>query len=115
MSYVPEHSIEKTGFILDLISQRQQAIGANLANFQTPGYIRQDVDFKRYIGNVESALETKLSRSMGTSPLAMLKGGEVNVSNEMLIMQKNMLFYSIATRRVTTAIQELKTIAQVGR
>lgn len=107
--------IDKTNLVLDVIAKRQEAIGANLANIHTPGYVRQDISFEQYLGRVNSPLETSLSKKVGPSALMINEGGEVNPAQEMILMQKNALFYTLATRRVTTVIQELKTVAQLGR
>jgi len=115
MSFIPEDSIDKTNLILDLITKKQQTIGANLTNAHTPGYQRQDICFEQYIGSLNSPLETKLSKKMGPSPLMNKNGGQVSVSQELVDMQKNMLYYTMATRRVTSVIQELKTITQLGK
>ena len=42
-------SIGKVSLMMDLISQRQRAIGSNIANVDTPGYVRKDIDFSQYI------------------------------------------------------------------
>lgn len=109
------HSLDKANLVLDLISKKQQAISANITNANTPGYVRQDVNFEQYIGSLDSTLETQLSKKLGPSPLIQQKGGEVSTSAELVELQKNMLFYSVATRRVSAIIQELKTVAQTGK
>ncbi|MDD3013083.1 MAG: flagellar basal body protein [Candidatus Gastranaerophilales bacterium] len=115
MSFNSHNSIDKTKLILDVITKRQEAIGANITNVNTPGYVRQDVNFEQYIGSLNSPLETTLSKKIGPSPMMKTEGGEVNPAQELILMQKNALFYTLATRRITAAIQELKTIAQLGR
>ena len=115
MSYTPNDPIDKASMMLGLISQKQQAISANIANVNTPGYVRQDVDFKRYLETLGSPLETKLSQKMGPSPALKEKGGEVSTGQELIALQKNMIFYTVATRRITSIIQELKSVAQTGR
>jgi len=115
MRYDSNDSIDKTNLILDVIAKRQEAIGANLANIHTPGYIRQDINFEQYMGRVNSPLETKLSKKLGPSAMIKEEGGVVNPAKELILMQKNALFYTLATRRITSTIQEIKSISQVGR
>ncbi|EKE03982.1 MAG: hypothetical protein ACD_20C00122G0004 [uncultured bacterium] len=109
------NAIDKTGLILDLIAKKQEAIGANLTNVNTPGYVRQDINFSQYIGTLNSPLETQLSKKLGSSPLMRQSGGEVSAPAELIELQKNALFYAVATRRVNAVIQELKTVTQVGK
>ena len=55
----------KVSLMMDLITQRQRALGSNLANMDTPGYVRRDVNFSDYLGSMNSPLETKLSEKLG--------------------------------------------------
>lgn len=107
--------LDSTNMVLDLISIKQQALSSNIANVSTPGYVRQDVSFEQYIGKLNSPLETKMSKKIGPCPILEEKGGKVNIAEELMAMQKNALFYSVATRRANSLIQELKTVAQLGR
>jgi len=115
MGFNSNDSIDKSNLILDIIAKRQEAIGANLTNVNTPGYVRQDINFEQYIGSLNSPLETSLSKKIGPSPTLKTEGGEVNPAQELILMQKNAIFYTLATRRVTAVIQQLKAIAQLGR
>ena len=115
MNYNPSDSIDKTNLVLDLLARKQEALGSNLANMHTPGYVRQDVSFEQVLSNLDKPLETDLSRKIGPSPIIKQTGGEINVSTELLAMQKNALFYSVATRMMTSKFQEYKTITQAGR
>jgi len=115
MTYAPLDNLDRTNLILDLLAKKQQTIGANLANVNTPGYVRQDINFGQYIGALENPLETQLSKKLGPSPLDRQKGGQVSTSQELIELQKNYIYYTVATRRVNAIIQELKTAAQVGK
>ena len=46
--YTSLDSMGKVSLMMDLISQRQRALGSNIANVDTPGYIRQDINFGQY-------------------------------------------------------------------
>jgi len=107
--------IDKTNMMLDVISVKQQAISANIANVNTPGYTRQDVSFQQYLESINRPLETKMSKKLGANPIMEERQGKVSISEELIAMQKNALFYSVAARRANSLIQELKTIAQLGR
>ncbi len=115
MGYSPHHSIEKTNLILDLISKKQQAHGVNITNVNTPNYQKRGVDFAKHLGLSNSPLETKLSVKFGASPVMKDQGGPVHIPEELIAMQQNSILYSLATRRMSALIQEMKQIAQVGK
>lgn len=115
MTFSLDGQLDKTNMMLDLISIKQQALSSNIANVNTPGYVRQDISFGQYIGKLNNPLETKMSKEIGTCPVLEERQGKVNIASELMALQKNSLFYSVATRRANSLIQELKTVAQVGK
>lgn len=109
------NSINRTLYALDLIAERHKALASNLANMDTPNYIRKDISFSQYLGGTANPLETKLANIMGPSPLMVETTGEhVNAANELSEMQKNAILYAVATRRMTTVINQMTTAARVG-
>jgi len=109
--------MQGTGNILDLIATKQKALGENLANIDTPGYTRKDVNFGQYLNSGSgNALENKLTAKFGSSPILEQDTGEVvNPANELMEMQKNSLLYTMATRRMSNIITEMKTVINVGK
>ena len=108
--------VGKTSLTLDLIAQRQRALGSNLANVDTPGYVRRDIDFSQYLGGASSALETKLAQKMGPSPMFDYEQNvEINPAQELTEMQKNSILYTVATRRMSNIINQMKTVINVGK
>ena len=97
--YTSLDSMGKVSLMMDLIAQRQRALGSNIANVDTPGYIRQDINFGQYLNTMNSPLETKLSEKLGPSGIAPDRSEEpVNAANELLQMQENSILYTMATR-----------------
>lgn len=114
--FTPSTSMGKVELMLDLISQRQVALGSNLANMHTPGYVRRDIDFQEYLGSMNSPLETKLSQQLGPSAIIETKSGEeIRPDKELLEIQNNALLYTMATRRMSNIITEMKTVINVGK
>lgn len=114
--YTPIESSGKINLMLDLIAQRQRAIGSNLANIDTPNYVRKDIDFQTYLGTMNSPLETKLSAILGPSGVIEERENEkIDVANELNAMQQNSLLYTMATRRMSSLITEMKTVINVGK
>lgn len=108
-------SLDRTNEVMAVIAKRQQALTSNIVNMQTPGYLRQDVNFEQYLQGTVSPLETSLSKKLGPSPLTEVYGEKISPNQEFLLMQKNLLFYTLATKRATSIIQEIKTVSQAGR
>ena len=116
MSYTSLDSLGKTNLMLDLISQRQRALGSNVANVDTPGYVRRDVDLSQYLGSMNSPLETQLSTKLGPSCVMEDKEQtEINIAEEFAEIQKNALMYTMATRRMSNIITQMKTVINVGK
>ncbi len=114
--FSPSTSIGKVELMLDLISQRQVALGSNLANVHTPGYVRRDIDFQEYLGSMNSPLETKLSQRLGPSAIIEVKSGEeIRPDKELMEIQNNAILYTMATRRMSNIITEMKTVINVGK
>ena len=109
-------SMGKVSLMMDLISQRQRALGSNLANMDTPGYVRRDVSFGDYLSSMNSPLETKLSEKLGPSGVIdERRGEEIDPANELMELQQNSLLYTMATRRMSNIITQMKTVINVGK
>ncbi len=116
MSYTSLDPMGNANLMMDLISQRQRALGANVANVDTPGYVRRDIDFSTYLGTMNSPLETKLSAKLGPSAVMEDRSRqEIDIAEELTEMQKNSLLYTMATRRMSNIINEMKTVINVGK
>lgn len=114
--YTSLDSMGKVSLMMDLISQRQRALGSNLANMDTPGYVRRDVSFGDYLSSMNSPLETKLSEKLGPSGVIdERRGEEIDPANELMELQQNSLLYTMATRRMSNIITQMKTVVNVGK
>ena len=109
-------NIGKVSLMMDLIAQRQRALGSNLANIDTPGYVRRDINFADYLGSMNSPLETKLSAELGPSGIIEDRRKQnIDIAQELTEMQKNSILYTMATRRMSNIITEMKTVINVGK
>lgn len=112
---LPNSPIGKTLGALDLIAERHKALSSNLANMDTPNYRRKDISFSQYLGAAASPLETALSAKLGPSPVTVETSNEkVNPATELSEIQKNSLLFTVASRRMTSIITEMKTVINVG-
>ena len=107
-------SIDKTNIALDAISKKQEVIAGNVTNANTPGYVRKDVSFGQILSTANTPLETKLSEKIGPNPFVVQESGEVDLKAELIEMQKNSMYYAVATRRMTSVITQMKTVTNVG-
>ena len=103
--------------MLDAIALRQEAIASNIANLETPGYRRVDLD---------PSFKTELERACASGDaheLATLKptlapdssavpngrdGNTVNLENEMMQMNQNTLAHAVETQLVSSQLIRLK-------
>lgn len=110
-------SLQKTGQILTMLGNKQKLIGQNLANADTPGYTRKELNFSDYLGSGANLLEEKMNAKFGKSSIAGLQetGQTVNMTDEIVDMQKNSLMYNVAVRRMASAITEMKSAINMGR
>ncbi len=112
---VPNNPIGRTLNALDLIAERQKALSSNLANMDTPNYRRKDISFSQYLGGTANPLETKLAATLGPSPVTIETTDEkVDPASELSEMQKNSLLFTVAARRMTSIITEMRTVINMG-
>ena len=111
----PNNPIGRTLNALDLIAQRQKALSSNLANMDTPNYKRKDISFTQYLGGTANPLETALAAKMGPSPVSVETSDEkVDPATELSEMLKNSLLFTVAARRMTSIITEMRTVINMG-
>ena len=116
MTFTSLDSLGNANLMMDLITQRQRALGSNIANVDTPGYVRRDIDFSQYLGTMNSPLETKLSSALGPSGVLEERAREeIDIAQELSELQKNSLMYTMATRRMTNIITQMRTVINVGK
>ncbi len=113
--YTPKDPIIKNNLMLDLISQRQRALSTNLANMDTPNYVRKDISFDQYLGTMNNPLETELSIKLGPSGLIEEQDVGVDPTYELAEMQKMSILYAVAARKMSAYISEMRTVSNVGR
>ena len=113
--YSPLNPIQKSQLYLDLIAASQEAVSGNIANMDTPNYVRKDVEFSQYLNTVNSSLETKLSQRLGPSGIMETQEKMLSAEDELALMQKNSILYAMAAKQMTSAINEIKTVINVGQ
>ena len=116
---------------LDLTTKRQQLLAENVANAETVGYRRRDIDFGR---ELSSAMKNVSSRGMKTTRAGHIGGssgkagiridtvagprkGEstVQLDQEMAHLARNQLEFNITAHLARNKFEGLKTAIRGGR
>lgn len=109
--------------MLDATAARHQAIAANLANLETPGYRRVDLapsfqtQLQTAIGSGDAAKMTALKPVVSVDTAAVLSaadGNTVQLENELMQLNQNSLAHSLETQLVTSSLLRLR-LAITGR
>ena len=104
--------------LLDAAALRQEAIAANIANAETPGYRRVDLapnfadELKAHLaaGAADSGLDA-VNPTLAEDPHARSTrpdGNSVEIEKELLAMNRNSVEYDYLTEVVSTNIKQLK-------
>ncbi|WP_342751021.1 flagellar basal body rod protein FlgB [Termitidicoccus mucosus] len=110
------------GRLLDMAVIRHEAIASNIANAETPGYRRVDVDpdFVRVLRTTQAKMAmpaSELAASVVADQHARTvrpDGNSVEIENELLEMSRNTVEYDFLTDVVSSHIKHLRT-AITGR
>lgn len=109
--------------LLDTVAVRHQVLAGNLANLETPGYQRLDIDptfearFEALLhrGDVDGlrALEPDVRPEAGLTPIRP-DGNTVSLERELMQIEENALRYEMLTQFVSGSLKHLQT-AITGR
>ncbi len=113
---------------LGLLSARQEAISANIANVNTPGYRRREVDFASQLNealtsNGHSSKSESIERVNSISKKLLVDStffsrndlGGVDVDREMAEQARNQMLYNSFTRLATKRLRMYRMAIMDGR
>ena len=102
---------------LDAVAVRQEAIANNIANLETPGYKRVDLDpsFRAELdracasgdANQIAALKPTLSVDAAAVPNSR-DGNTVSLENEMMQLNQNAMTHTLETQMLSSLLMRLK-------
>jgi flagellar basal-body rod protein FlgB len=100
-------------------SQRQQAIAQNIANVNTPGYRRQDVDFQSALaaaweGGEKQVADVAPATEADMSSVMRVDGSSVDIDQEAATQAQNGLQYEAVSSVLRTRVAILKTAIGVA-
>lgn len=113
---------------LGLLSARQEAISANIANVNTPGYRRREVNFASQLhealaSNNHSSKTDKIDRINAVSKKLLVDNsffsrndlGGVDIDREMAEQARNQMLYNSFTRLATKRLRMYRMAIMDGR
>ncbi len=104
--------------LLDVSHAKQNAIASNLANVETPGYKRVDIqtNFDAQLKRAAASNDIDGIRNLQyrtvqdlNSPSQRADGNNVQIDQELLAMQKNAIQYEFLANYTSTSLSRLKT------
>ncbi len=100
---------------MDALSLRQKTVARNLANVNTPGFTRSDVDFfqqmqRLFRGEAEAPVATE-----DTTTPERLDGNNVTLEQEMYALSQSEILYNAAARFASGDLARLRYAITEGR
>lgn len=110
--------------LLSWTSKRQQALSANIANLDTPGYRAKDYNFEQELATIDLSAtsskhiapldETNHSQLYEVDTKMKLNGNNVDLEREMKEITKNALQYITLVQYLNQKIKTLRTAITDG-
>jgi flagellar basal-body rod protein FlgB len=110
--------------LLSWTSKRQQALSANIANLDTPGYHATDYSFQQQLASVAMTstspmhiappVEPSSARVYEVGTTEKLNGNNVDIEREMTEITKNGLQYITLVQYLTSKIKTLRSAITEG-
>ncbi len=108
---------------LDRATQRNSVLAGNLANVDTPGYKRRDMDFAIQLedaqgeleGSPLAAIKAKLNRGYAMGGSVRIDGNSVDLEREVGAIAETELRYNMLTEMTSRYFSNLKTVIREGR
>lgn len=123
--------IPKLQTVLDLAATRQKLLTENVANSETPGYRRKDIDFQIELksamsNNQRGTVKVTNPKHLGSSPNRItpdikreaIPDGQLNgvaIDREMAQVARNQLEYNVAVKLVSKKFDGLRNAIRSGQ
>jgi len=101
--------------LMELAQERQKVIANNMANSDTPGYVRHELEFQGRLkqimsdGNTDAIANLKPELVLDESGPMKDDGNNVSISNEMNEMMQNGVYFNLLAKAFSTRIGILKS------
>jgi flagellar basal-body rod protein FlgB len=97
---------------LDLLSARQQTVGSNIANADTPGYKTQDIDFQFEFMSLAKGEHPQIIQPEGL--VEKPDGNNVNLDREARLLAENQMRFNLASVLVKGQLKSVQEAIQGG-
>jgi flagellar basal-body rod protein FlgB len=110
-----ENTLTILGKMMELTTSRQKVIANNLANANTPGYKRQELEFqnelKRFIeeGDMKTLSKYKGDVTIDSTGPTRNDGNNVSGATEMNNMSQNGILFNLMQRALSTKVGIIKS------
>jgi flagellar basal-body rod protein FlgB len=101
--------------LINAMGDRQQILANNLTNVNTPGYVRQDLDFGSIFSNLKKEDSNKSIDKIIEEASYRQEGTKTSYETELSEMSKNHLYYVLLTRINGGYYKTLEEATQSGR
>lgn len=129
MNPIGDRGLETLAGWLDGLSRRQQATSNNIANIDTPGYVRQEVNFETELQRQFSRATNQLAATdprhfsggsslrnqLGLDPQQLLTssrldGNSVDIDQEMITLTETQMRFQAASQALSKKLGTIRTV-----
>lgn len=129
MNPIGDRGLETLAGWLDGLSRRQQATSNNIANIDTPGYVRQEVNFETELQRQFSRATNQLAATdprhfsggsslrnqLGLDPQQLLTssrldGNSVDIDQEMITLTETQMRFQAASQALSKKLGIIRTV-----
>ncbi len=108
-----DQTVEILGKLMDATALRQRVLSNNLANANTPGYLRKDVEFSSALasaldGGIEKIRQVEPEVVVDDKALVDNRGNSVSIQKELGEMTQNGLLYDFAAEMTSQKFSLLR-------
>ncbi len=100
--------------LTDAVMQRQEVLSNNLANIQTEGFVRQDIDFGRLLGSLKSDVPSMEDGNSGKIASARYQdNSKITLESEMSKLYDNHMRYLMLVKSLGHHFEHMKKALEV--
>lgn len=99
--------------LTDAAVRRQEILSNNLANIETPNYVRQDLDFGQLLSNLQNQTPFESRKSIVAKARYSDQAHPVTLESEISKLYDNHLRYLLLTKSVNHHFEHMKKALEV--